>query len=74
MNGCTYHFPIDTLYHYVKADFYSHLCEPTLEGELGPFQMHRTRQPLPNADITLTTITMTPNAIILDETTDPGEL
>ena len=36
--------------------------------------MHRTRQPLPNADITLATITMTPEALILDGTSDPGEL
>jgi hypothetical protein len=50
-----YYHPSDTLYHYVKGAFYSHLREPTLEGELGPFRVHRTRQPLPNDDITLAT-------------------
>ena len=47
-----YHQPTDTLYCYVKGSFYSHSREEMTEGENGPFQIYRTWQPLPKADVT----------------------
>jgi hypothetical protein len=49
---CMYHQLANTLYCYVKGSFYSHSREEMTEGENGPFQIHRTWQPLPKADVT----------------------
>ena len=69
-----YHRPSDTLYQYVKGALYSHSRKPMLEEELGSFRIHRTRKPLPNNDIIVAVITITPDTITLDGTVDPGEI
>ena len=69
-----YHQPTDTLYCYANGDFYSLSREVMTDGENGPFQIHRPRQPLPKSDVTVANVHIETEYIILKGTVKKDEI
>lgn len=53
-----YHSPMDLLFFYSRGAFYAHARIPGVDGEDMPFQLHRTRRPLPKKDVMVAEVTI----------------
>ena len=69
-----YHQPSDTLYRFIKGDFYSHARVTMTDGENGPFHIHRTRQPLPKSNVCVANVRVELTHIHLDSTVETDKI